>query len=132
MFFPCTDAFVALAAVDFEQLVNFYQQLLNQTPQPYLPDVYAEFHLPNLRLGIFRPQEKHQSEFQDSVKSGISLCLEVSDLEQAIAHFTALGYPPPGQILTASHGQEIYAYDPAGNRLILHQAHSMSQTSLNE
>jgi predicted enzyme related to lactoylglutathione lyase len=132
MIFPCTDAFVALAGVDFEQLVNFYQQLLHQTPQPYLPDVYAEFHLPNLRLGIFRPQEKHQSEFPNSVKSGISLCLEVSDLEQAIAHFTALGYPPPGQLLTASHGREIYAYDPAGNRLILHQAHSIPQTSLNE
>jgi hypothetical protein len=53
----------------------------------------------------------------------MSLCLEVSDLEDAIAHITALGFPPPGEILTASHGREIYAYDPDGNRLILHQSH---------
>ncbi len=51
----------------------------------------------------------------------ISLCLEVIDLEAAIAHLTDLGYPPPGKILTASHGREIYAADADGNRLILHQ-----------
>jgi hypothetical protein len=62
-----------------------------------------------------------QSEFE-SAQSGMSLCLEVEDLENAIAHLTALGYPPPGQIIIATHGREIYAYDPAGNRLILHQA----------
>jgi hypothetical protein len=38
--------------------------------------------------------------------------------------FKALGYPPPGEIITASHGREIYTYDPAGNRLILHQGRS--------
>ncbi|EDX77907.1 hypothetical protein MC7420_7645 [Coleofasciculus chthonoplastes PCC 7420] len=32
-----------------------------------------------------------------------------------------MGYPPPGEIIVASHGREIYAYDPNGNRLILHQ-----------
>ncbi len=26
-------------------------------------------------------------------------------------------------LITASHGREIYAFDPAGNRLILHQSH---------
>jgi hypothetical protein len=40
----------------------------------------------------------------------------------AIATLTHLGYPPPGEIIEASHGREIYAYDPAKNRLILHQA----------
>nr|WP_289501139.1 hypothetical protein [Gloeocapsopsis sp. IPPAS B-1203] len=52
----------------------------------------------------------------------MSLCLEVSDLENAVAHLTSLGYPPLGETLTASHGKEIYAYDPQGNRLILHQS----------
>jgi hypothetical protein len=52
----------------------------------------------------------------------MSLCLEVANLDQAIARLTHLGYPPPGPILTASHGREIYAYDHDGNRLILHQA----------
>jgi predicted enzyme related to lactoylglutathione lyase len=77
--------------------------------------------LPGLRLGIFKPKQTNESEFENSAKSGMSLCLEVRDLQQAIAHLTTLGYPPPGEIVTASHGREIYTYDPNGNRLILHQ-----------
>lgn len=122
MVFQYTAALATLAAFDTEKLVIFYTQLLRQEPKPYIPNVYAEFQLPGLRLGIFKPKQTNQSEFENSVKSGMSLCLEVSDLEGAIAHLTALGCPPPGEILTASHGREIYAYDPDGNRLILHQS----------
>jgi predicted enzyme related to lactoylglutathione lyase len=75
-------------------------------------------------LGIFKPKENHRVEFENSAQSGMSLCLEVDDLEKAIAHLTSIGYPPPGEITTASHGREIYAYDPANNRLILHQSKS--------
>ena len=100
----------------------FYTQLLGQQPS-YIPNLYAEFQLPGLRLGIFKPKDNHQSEFE-LVKSGMSLCLEVRDLEEVIAHLTSLGYPPPGDILTASHGREIYTYDPLFNRLILHQSSS--------
>jgi len=122
MAFQYTNAFVTLAATDTETLVQFYAQLLEQEPKPYIPNVYAEFELPGLRLGIFKPKEKHQQEFGNSAQSGMSLCLEVDDLEKAIAHLTILGYPPPGEITTASHGREIYAYDPATNRLILHES----------
>ena len=52
----------------------------------------------------------------------MSLCLEVEQLETAIEHLRCLGFPPLGEIVVASHGREIYAYDPAGNRLILHEA----------
>ncbi|MBD1943918.1 VOC family protein [Coleofasciculus sp. FACHB-712] len=121
MLFQCTAALVTLATVDLEVLVLFYTNLLNQNPNPYIPNIYAEFQLPGFRLGIFRPKETHLSEFE-SAKSGMSLCLEVTDLEGAISHLTGLGYPPPGEIFIASHGREIYAYDPIGNRLILHQA----------
>lgn len=121
MIFQCTAALVTLAAVEIEKLVLFYTQLLVQEPNPYIPRAYAEFQLPGLRLGIFRPQQMNRSEFE-TAKSGMSLCLEVNDLKRAIAHLNALGYPPPGEILTASHGIEIYAYDPDGNRLILHQS----------
>ena len=58
---------------------------------------------------------------EQSEQSGLSLCLDVDDLDAAIAHLINLGYPPPGEIIVASHGREIYAYDPNGNRLILHQ-----------
>jgi predicted enzyme related to lactoylglutathione lyase len=118
-----SDAFVALAACDLEELVSFYQQLLEQQPNAYIPNVYAEFQLTGLRLGIFCPQKSHQNEFFEGLKSAMSLCLEVTNLEKAIAHLTEIGYPPLGKIAIASHGREIYAYDPAKNRLILHQSH---------
>jgi hypothetical protein len=51
----------------------------------------------------------------------MALCLEVPNLEEAIAHLTSLGYPPTSTIITASHGREVYAADPDGNWLILHQ-----------
>ncbi len=120
--FRYTDAFVTLAAADAETLVRFYSKLLDRQPNPYIPNVYAEFQLSGLRLGIFKPKQNNLQEFENSAQSGMSLCLEVENLEDAIAHLTSMGYPPPGEITTASHGREIYAYDPADNRLILHQS----------
>ncbi|MBE9007342.1 VOC family protein [Fortiea sp. LEGE XX443] len=117
-----TEAFVAIATVNLETLVNFYTQLFSEHPVTVIPNVYAEFELMGMRLGIFQPKKSHELEFENSTKSKISLCLEVSNLEVAIAHLTNLGYPPTGEISIASHGREIYAYDPEGNRLILHQA----------
>ncbi|MEH2086628.1 VOC family protein [Nostoc sp.] len=131
MVFQYTNAFVTIASVNFEKLVNFYTKLLEQKPVSLVPNVYAEFNLVSMRLGIFKPKNTNESEFEAMsddkllcvyAKSKISLCLEVSNLEDAIAYLNALGYPPPGEISIASHGREIYAYDPDGNRLILHQA----------
>jgi catechol 2,3-dioxygenase-like lactoylglutathione lyase family enzyme len=133
-----TSAILTLASHNFEALVEFYSHLLNQEPATVIPAIYAEFQLEGLKLGIFRPRASEQagenaatqrdrvagSSIQNSSlpPSGMSLCLEVEDLEAVIAHLTQLGCPPPGKILTASHGREIYAYDPDGNWLILHQA----------
>jgi catechol 2,3-dioxygenase-like lactoylglutathione lyase family enzyme len=117
-----TSALVAIAAPNFDLLVDFYQDLLTQAPTVYTPKVYAEFHLPGIKLGIYRPKAHNELRAPHlALSTFISLCLEVVNLEAAIAHVTELGYPPPGEILTASHGREIYAYDPDGNRLILHQ-----------
>ena len=121
MTFRYREAFVTLASAHIELLVQFYSQLLTQAPNPYIPNVYAEFQLPGLRLGLFKPKQNYRQEFENSTQSGMSLCLEVDNLEDAIAHLSYLGYSPPGEIITASHGREIYAYDPVGNRLILHQ-----------
>lgn len=122
MDFQCTNALVTLATDNLENLVLFYTNLLKQKPQLYLRSVYAEFQISSLRLGIFQPKLPKQSEFASSCNGRMSLCLEVKNLESAIAHLTSIGYPPPGEIVTASHGKEIYAYDPDGNRLILHQS----------
>jgi catechol 2,3-dioxygenase-like lactoylglutathione lyase family enzyme len=129
MVFQYTDAFVTIATVNFEALVNFYTQFLGQNPINVMPKVYAEFQLSGLRLGIFQPKSTHEAEFETTAKSKISLCLEVSNLEAAIAHLISLEYPPPGNITIASHGREIYAYDPDGNRLILHQAATQTDKS---
>jgi predicted enzyme related to lactoylglutathione lyase len=127
MTFHLSTAFVTIASnsasSDFDCLVDFYRGLSSQEPKPFLPQVYAEFNLPGLRLGVFSPKDAHSSEFNHSAHSAMSICLEVDSLEKVIEHLEKLGYPPPGEIMTASHGREIYAYDPAGNRLILHQDH---------
>ena len=117
-----TDAFVTIASVNFDRVVEFYTQFLGSAPQPYIPQVYAEFSIAGLRLGIFCPKSSNQAEFAQPHQSGISLCLEVDSLEDSIDKLAHLGYPRSGKITTASHGREIYAYDPDGNRLILHQS----------
>ena len=125
MDFQYTGAICTIAAVNFEKLVDFYTRLINQEPSLMIPHIYAEFILPGVKLGIFRPQTTDTVEFAHSVNSQMSLCLQVNNLEQALSHLTNLGYPPPGKISIASHGKEIYAYDPDGNRLILHQPTSV-------
>jgi len=153
-----TSALLTIATPNFDRLVNFYQQLLEQTPVTLMPNIYAEFHLPGVKLGIFRPKEKqegkgaryevrgardksatqtltpgishptlhtpHSTPIPDFAPSpqSFALCLEVENLETAIAHLDQLG-SPPGEIMSASHGREIYAYDPDGNWLIVHQSH---------
>lgn len=121
MKFNYFDVFVTISTDRIQLLVDFYTQLFQKQPTVYQPSVYAEFQLENLRLGIFQPKAEHQPEFKN-LSSSMSLCLEVEELEQAIAHISEMGYPPTGKIIEASHGKEIYAYDPAGNRLILHQS----------
>ncbi|BAZ81376.1 VOC family protein [Sphaerospermopsis kisseleviana CS-549] len=123
MEYNSVNVLVTIGTVNFDQLVNFYIQLLEQEPKKMIPNVYAEFNILSLTLGIFKPKKNDESEFVSNSKSPLSLCIEVSNLENAIAHLTSLGYPPPGKISIASHGREIYAYDPDGNRLILHQGY---------
>lgn len=121
MNFNYSDIFVAISTNNVQTLVDFYSQLFQKQASVYRPPIYAEFDLKKLRIGIFRPKIEYQQEF-NNLGSSMSLCIEVENLEQAIATLTKMGYPPPGEMITASHGLEIYAYDPAGNRLILHQS----------
>jgi predicted enzyme related to lactoylglutathione lyase len=110
--------FVALADREGAALAEFYRHLFAVAPTVQSSS-YTEFTLPGLRLGIFQPKADHRQEFQGGGGS-ISLCVEVEQLETAIERLTELG-APVGEISVASHGRELYAYDPAGNRLILHQ-----------
>lgn len=121
MEFRCTGALVAIATPNLDRLVPFYRDLLGQSPVVHQPQVYAEFRLPELRLGLFQPQPERWGTFAAENSGSISLCLEVDHLALAMQRLAQLGYPPVGDIMTASHGQEVYSYDPDGNRLILHQ-----------
>ncbi|MGB3636649.1 MAG: VOC family protein [Rivularia sp. (in: cyanobacteria)] len=123
MSFQYTEAFVTIATANFVELVDFYIQFLNQNPNNHIPNVYAEFQLSGLKLAIFKPKETHVSEFNDSFRSSVSLCLEVKNLESVMYHLETLGHPPFGEITRASHGREVYAYDIDGNRIILHQSY---------
>ena len=115
------ELFVALSSSQATALADFYQSLLGVVPK-VRTSAYAEFRVGGLRIAIFEPKDENAAEFKAANSGAMSFCLEVGDLEEAIAHVTQLGYPPPGNILYASHGKEIYAYDPDGNRLILHQS----------
>ncbi|PSB54726.1 VOC family protein [Chamaesiphon polymorphus] len=117
-----TSALVTIASINFDRIVDFYTQFLEIAPDRSIPNVYAEFSIAGLKLGIFCPHPSNRQEFGHPQQSGMSMCLEVESLEDSIDKLAKLGYAPPGQITTASHGREIYAYDPDGNRLILHQA----------
>lgn len=114
----CQTAFVAIAAANFAEVCEFYERLFTQAPAQFAPNIYAEFHLPNLKLGIFCP--KTPAEFVGA--GAVSLCLEVVNLDEAIAHLKAIDIPLPRAIMTASHGREVYLYDPAGSRIILHES----------
>ncbi|NEQ43633.1 MAG: VOC family protein [Leptolyngbya sp. SIOISBB] len=118
----CSEVFVTLATLHLNELAKFYEALLAAPPQAFMPDRYAEFTVTGFKLALFHPQAAHEAEFSQPANAAMSLCLEVADLEGAIAHLTQLGYPPAGPLTQASHGREIYAYDPDGNRLILHQS----------
>lgn len=124
MAFRCVGGFVTISAFDLEKMTQFYQQFFHQEPDEVVPHRYAEFHVPNLILGIFRPHEDHKEEFATVGKNPMSICLEVNDLDEAIDRLKELGYAPPGAIIDTPHGREIYAYDPEQNRLILHQSRS--------
>ena len=115
------EVFVALSSNQVTKQISFYQNYFCIEPKVNA-STYGEFHLPGLKLAIFEPSLAHAAEFSQVSSGPMSLCVEVNDLEAAIAHLTSLGYPPPGDIIHASHGKEIYAYDPDGNRLILHQS----------
>lgn len=111
---------LAIAASNLEEMEQFYTRLLQQEPASRIRDSYVEYHLPELRLGLFRPRETNKPEFQRNTPTTLSIVLEVRDINAAAAHFAAVGCQP-GTIRDTFHGKEFYTYDPMHNRLIVHQ-----------
>lgn len=113
---------ITLAAVNLEAIVSFYTKILGQDPDFYQIDRYAEFNLHHCRLGLFKPQFDQEFRFAPTSTSPMSLCLTVTDLEAARMCLKEAG-ASLGNTIVSSHGQEIDAYDPLGNRIILYQSH---------
>lgn len=115
-----TYARIAIAAINFDEMQQFYTRILQQEPTSRIRDVFVEYQLPELRLDLFQPREANRPEFQRNTRSTMNIVLEVRDIEAAAKHFASVGCQP-GKIIDAFHGKEFYAYDPAQNRLIVHQ-----------
>lgn len=120
---------LTLSTANLTRLRNFYCALLGQVPSFEFPNTYVEFQIGYFRFGIFQPKPENASEFAAPTSGAMSLCLEVDSVEGAIAavekaYGAIAAIPPrlPSPITTASHGREAYAYDPDGNRLILHES----------
>lgn len=123
---PIHSALMAIATPQFSLMTAFYQRLLGQEPQPFQANRYAEFQLPGLCLALFLPQPDQEPEFAQPEASPVSVCLKLTDLEAAIAQIKTIEQElivdcRMGEVAIASHGQELYIYDPQGNRIILYQ-----------
>jgi catechol 2,3-dioxygenase-like lactoylglutathione lyase family enzyme len=113
-----TRACMTIATSHWQQSIAFYQTLLGLDPHAHQPDRYAEFRLPDLTLVLYSPKSQEQSH-PDPYPS-LSLCLYVQDLDQAATILTSMGQADL-VMQTSSHGREIYAADPDGNRVILYE-----------
>jgi len=115
------EAWIAIGAEEFAATVDFYCALFGREPDSRIREVYVEFRLPRLRLGIFQPRQGHEAEFRNSPgkSSGLNLVLRVKDLDLALSQWTHLGAPPPDKIIPITGGREAYVYDPSGNRILL-------------
>jgi predicted enzyme related to lactoylglutathione lyase len=113
-----TKAFVSLAATQWERSIAFYSRLLNQAPEALQTDRYGAFDLGGWKLAIYCPKSEEIG--TDSTYPALSLCFQVPDLDETLAYLANLNLDP-GPIQTASHGREVYLYDPDGNRIILYE-----------
>jgi hypothetical protein len=82
-----TEAFVAIGSENFDKTVAFYAAILGRQPDERTRDIHVAFHLPGLRLALFKPRATHTAFFLNSPdrRSGLSLVLRVPNVEQAAA-----------------------------------------------
>jgi catechol 2,3-dioxygenase-like lactoylglutathione lyase family enzyme len=119
MDFVITRSLITIATIDWAATLTFYQDLLQRPPQVLQSDRYAEFRLPDCTIALYSPRATESPVPQPD--PSLSLCLHVQSLTGAIAHLVALNHTIPDGIQRSSHGQEIYLYDPNGNRIILYE-----------
>ncbi len=113
---------VSIGTEKIEECVAFYQKLFGYQPRVYKKSVYSEFDFQGLTLAIYKPRSADEENLSNSNKSnGLSICLQVENLESVIVELKNLGDPLISQIKEDSNMKEIYIYDPGGNRIIFYQ-----------
>jgi predicted enzyme related to lactoylglutathione lyase len=117
-------SWLAIAVRSLTGSVQFYQTLLGDGAVFRQIGKYVEFDLGDLRLGLFEPKPEAAPEFDQRGHNPMSLCLAVADLDQTLTQLTAQFLLPDGppEIVLASHGREVYLFDPDGNRIILYES----------
>ncbi|NJM46152.1 MAG: VOC family protein [Alkalinema sp. RU_4_3] len=114
-----TQAFVTLAAPQWDRSIAFYSQLLAQEPEGLQTDRYGAFDLGGWKLAIYRPKLEEQE--PPAAYPTLSLCFQVPNLDETLVYLATLNMEDPGPIQQVSHGREVYLYDPDGNRIILYE-----------
>src|SRR5262249_57475469 len=92
-----TEAFVAIGSENFDKTVVFYAAILGREPDERTRDIHVAFHLPGLRLAVFKPRATHTAFFRNPPDrhSGLSLVLRLPSVAPAPAQSTPPPPPPP-------------------------------------
>jgi catechol 2,3-dioxygenase-like lactoylglutathione lyase family enzyme len=107
---------VSIATPDLPRLQAFYQDLLGTEPVAVIPEIYVEFQLSGLRLGLYR---SHHPDFV-AQPGAISICLQVKSLEAFLQNPSLPGLQLSSE-RHAEHGKEVDCRDPDGNRIVIHE-----------
>lgn len=94
-------------------MLVFYRDLLGE-PQRLVPEKWASFSCGGTRLVLWAASPRPQT-----AGGALQLCLEVADLDAALASLSARAICSAIQV--ASHGREFFLNDPDGNELIVYQ-----------
>ncbi len=99
---------------NWQETVAFYKEKLHLKITVDL-DWFVEFELnPKSRLSIADAARTSRGSCEGK---GITLTLQVNDIERAHARLQAMGLNPPGIREHPWGGRVVYIFDPEGNRL---------------
>lgn len=113
--------FVAVPALDFEESVKFYGEVLGLPPfKRWGTMPGAEFQAGNLTLVVMEPTAFGQT-FQPHK---VPIALQVDDVPTARAHLEAKGVEFVSDLIDSGFCHQAIFLDPAGNALDLHHRYS--------
>ncbi len=110
---------VSIATANLARLQAFYEALLGISPAVMMTNVYVEFRVPGLRLGLYT---SHNPDFVARL-GATSICLQVTSLDPILA-LAVIAEQSISKIRHDFHGREFDVVDPDGNRVVIHEPSS--------